>query len=300
MKKVVAFILAAFMAPLFSISAFAEKSSTTEDCKNFGYFFDEDEFSQVIVQAIANPLMKMENQITAMSADYADEYNGYKEFMVSYKFLTDLENGKQLDELLPEEYTWVIPNNVGGETDVAKKSGRWEVVGYSRALLESSDTADDRMDIVDTVNSALDLITEDIIDVVCVKIPVYHGSFVCITTNNSPYLISLNANPEFTGLENGRLYDFSEANDNLYQNYGSMDVNADIVKGRSVDELTFEDFIHFKYGGGGKAVQQETVQEQQSVEIPVLPIILIPAAAIIGIITVLLLIWNKSSRKHTK
>ncbi len=301
MKKIVVFISALLMMSLFSISAFAENAPITENCKSFSYFFDENEFLQVIDQAIADPFTKETDQIGKTSAD-STEYKGYKEFMVSHKLLTDLENGKQLNELLPTEYRWVIHNDKGDEAVAAKKTDGWKAIGYSRVvceLLESSGVADARVD-VDMVNSALNIITDDIIGVVCVYIPAYYGKFICITTSTKPYLISFNARPEFTGLENGRLYDLSEANDILYQNFGDMSTNADIVKDRSVDELGWEDIIHFKYGGAGKTVQQDVIQEYQSAEIPFLPIILIPAIVISVIITVMLLIWNNGSRKHTK
>ena len=63
----------------------------------------------------------------------------------------------------------------------------------------------------------------DITDLVCVYLVDYFGNYVCITTVNSAYLIPFSAKPDFTGLENGKLYKLSEAVRILNKNSGFED-----------------------------------------------------------------------------
>lgn len=130
--------------------------------------------------------------ITSVSAFASDTDFELKEYTLSYKALTEIENGVPLNELIliKEEYCLVAPSN---DEDGIKA----EPIDYAIKKLESANIR--------------------ITDMVCLYIPEYNGRFVLLITDKKPHLIPFVRLPEFIGLTNGRLYTISNANEIIYR-----------------------------------------------------------------------------------
>lgn len=305
MKKIISALSAVLALTVISTNAFADSNPIT--CKDFPDFCDTNEFSQVIEQNANNFYMKDIGYTGAVPASENVTLSEYKEYSVSFKFLEGLSKGTPIEELLPDDYAWMIPSG-NSLAKAVLKDGAWKVIGYSYATPEqiANNEADDDSIRIDKINSAIETITSNgsvIKDVVCVKVVGYFSTFVCIVSDET-YLIPFCSRPDFTGLINGKLYSASDVYETLLHTMGNGESshNAEIINGRDLSELTDEEFMMLEFGGGG-SVKQNVVQDveiQQNAEIPFLPIILIPAAAIAITITILLLVWNRRKAPKNK
>ncbi len=297
MKMFITNVLTAITLTAASTTAFADSGSVT--CKDFTDFFDAGELSQVIEQTALN---------NAADIIEYETIGGYKFFMANPNILKELSSGKPLKELLPGEYRWMIPSDDGCLTIVALNDGAWEAVGriISEPELIASGAVDDSTVRFDKINAAIENIAlndpSGITDIVCFYIYEYAGDFVCITTENNNYLVPFSARPDFTKLTNGEIYDLSEAYGTLVQNFGEYKVPTHA--GKKAESYTLEEIkdILRVYGADSvpTAVGDAGTKSVKSASVPFLPILIIPAVAIIIAITVILHIWNKGSRKHTK
>lgn len=312
MKKFITALLAAFTLISVSTTAFAEGSQT--DCKDFTDFFDADELSRIIEQNSDNRYLADISSAAAVSSRENASVSEYKEYAVTLDFLGELSKGTPLKELLPDDYSWIVSSG-NSKAKAILKDGVWKFIGCSYAIpemIENGEIADDSIRF-DAINSAIEAITSNgskVTDIVCVDVTDSYTYLVCIVSDNA-YAIPFSARPDFTGLVNGKLYKASDVYDTLAQTLvgrksarnieAEYEKYADYLKALNIDDpQVISDLLH-EYGGGSALPANLTdAQPVKSTSMPILPIIVIPAAAVAIAITVSLLIWNKGSRKHTK
>lgn len=301
MKRILKIFAAMISAAAVSMTAFAE--SALEDCRAFESFFDSDELAVVIEQTSDDFYMK-EIGYTAANVYSSKNIGEYKEYRaLGADFLERLANGTSVKELISDECTWIIPSGKYTAEVSLNNEGEWHTdrIGwFSEELIESGAILDDCVRF-DQVDLAIKRIGSNIEDVICVNMPTKYSKFVCLVSDTT-YVIPFSPRPDFTGLENGKLYTASEANkiwsDNIGSNISAH--NAEIINGRSIDDLSIDELLSLEYHGVGAKNAAETAVPLENNKIPLLLIIIIPAAVIAAAITVMLLVWDRSGKKHSK
>lgn len=193
-------------------------------CRRFEGFCDRAELLQVIYDLGQN------------SAQYLNDetFSPYKEYSFTHLYfekLTEINeaSGVSISQILSnDKYNWVFPSRYG-YTTAALKDGKWQIAdSYYPVVPPNSAKIADGVVCADQIDKAAwtQLIKEDsdkITDIVCADITDYYGKYVYIAAEKSAYLIQFSASPELTGLENGKLYELSEANKILHKNFGFED-----------------------------------------------------------------------------
>ncbi len=305
MKKISAIISAVILAVSVSMTASAE--SVSVDCRDFTGFYDGAEFARVLEQMSGDDMLRSDGaSVMSVQADTDDAYGEYKCYRVGSDFLKNLADGASVKELLPDEYVWKMETEYSTATVGLNDNNEWcsAGVGYLDPQLVASGTVDSRFVRFDMVNSALEEIgAANVQDVFCVELSGSYTNLVCIQADNV-YIVPFCSRPDFTGLENGKLYTAAEVNKiwsegigKTNEKYGKM--NAEIINGRDISELTTEEILslHYGYGGTGAVTAAQTEIKN---EMPILPIVIIPAAVIAAAITITMLLWRKSDRKIGK
>ncbi len=301
MKKIIIILFAAVVSAAVSVTAFADNSP--EDCRSFESFFDSDELAIVIEQTADDDFMK-EIEYTAANVHRDNNIGEYKEYSALYPdFLDRLANGTPVKELISDEYAWIIPSGEYTADVHLNDKGEWYTVRIGRfdeEVIKRGIVKDDSVRF-DQVNSAIEKIgMSNIEDVICINMPTKYVKFVCLVSDTT-YVIPFCPRPDFNGFENGKLYTAAEANEIWFENVASKisTHNAEIINGRDIDELTMDELLSLQIGGLGTGNGTATQPEVKN-NMPIIPILIIPAAAIAAAITITMLVWNKRGKKHSK
>ncbi len=301
MKKVSAIFSAMILAATVTMTAYADNAPA--DCKDYKSFFDNEELGVVIEQTRDDNLMKDTgyNAANAQSNSRSSNITGeYKEYIAGddHKFFEGLANGTSINDLISDKYTWIIPAGEYTAEVRLNDEGEWYTARIGRDLIKKSDIAGDTVRF-DTVNSAIEQLggSANVEDVVCVNLPVKYIKLVCIVSDTT-YVIPFCARPDLTEFENGKLYTAAQAYEIWSKEPTKRSaVNAAILNGRSIDDLTLDEILSLEYGGAGTGT---AAQPETKSEMPVIPIIIIPAVFIAAAITVTILAQNKNSKKRAK
>lgn len=301
MMKISAIFSAMIMAATFTMTAYAEDAPA--DCKDYKNFFDNAEFEFVIEQTRDDNFMKdigyttADAQSNSRGSNIIGEYKEYTAFD-DHEFFEGLANGTSINELVPDEYIWVIPSGEYTAEVRLNDEGEWYTACIGRDLINKSGILGDTVRF-DTVNSAIEQLggSANVEDVICVNLPLKNIRLVCIVSDTT-YVIPFCARPDFTKFESGKLYTAAQAYD-IWSKEPSKrsEVNAAILNGRNIDELTLDEILSLELGGAGTGTE---AQPEPKSEMPVIPIIIIPAVFIAAAITVTILAQNKNSRKRSK
>ncbi len=280
MKKIISLISASVMALIVSVCAYADGTAKF-DCKNYSGFYDENEFAEITRDLRGDCI--------------AEEAVAYKVYTSNVPwFFEKLSEGASVSELVEDEYHWLLPRNNSVAYVEKGEDNKWEAVGSATAPTDD-DTIKSNIVRFDEVNSAINSLGEpsEAKDIRCVNLPEYHSYFVLVTLSDAIYVVPYSTRPDFTGLENGALYSSDEAMTILKQNMGEV---------YAEDNPTADPLATPAGGVGYKTLDTAdkiTASAISRSEVPLLPLVLICAAAIAGGITAAVLIWNRKS-KHKR
>ncbi len=210
----------------FNCICFSVFAQDNTDYNNFESLFDEKEY-EIIVDVINGS-----NLFNAESTDIHSNYDSadntvYKQYsLYADELITADANGEKLSNYLSDTYCWIVEKS-GCFVKVVFKDGEWEAIGYA-TYTQDSDT-----DIIDTSEfeqklSTLQSKNEGVdIDTAFFNIAAYKTSFAYISVGNKEYLIPYGSRPDFTGLENGKLYTVAEIADKLIDISAGNDTDSD-------------------------------------------------------------------------
>lgn len=303
MKNLFAMLLS---VSLFSgISAVAFAGSASDKLVGFNNFFDSDEMTTVIEQNRDDSLFSSFKNKSASDRNDSSVI-GYKQYDAQdANFLDRLAEGATVGELVSDEYRWVFVSGDATAVAAMNDKGTWYTTKVSVLLDEMTESGKivDSSVRLDDVNSAVERIgRSNVRDVVCVNLPRRYIKFVCLVSDTT-FVIPFASSPDSMGYENGKMYTASEANEIWKKYIDSLPVcnNAEILNGRSIDELTVEELLSLEYWGTGERTVTQT--ESSSVAkngIPLAAVLIIPAVSIGAAIAIMMLVWDRRGKKHGK
>lgn len=132
---------------------------------------------------------------------------GYKLYsLTSSDFISEVQMGKTLGELISSEYVWIVPTTDNQKIRVIQKNKEWTISGYSApsSVVAITDIVD--LSVIDN-DQKNNLFGEMNVErVQCFEAPLYHTNFIYYLTNQGEFLIPYGSRPDLTGLENGCIY----------------------------------------------------------------------------------------------
>lgn len=191
---------------------------------------DSEELSEVIKAVYSDEFIENANILDKSAQE--NFIMGYKLYYISaedFAYLAD-ESGN-IEEILPENYLWLITTASGDEIRIALEDGSWQVIGYKSP-------ADDSLDIVAEKDMFTATQTEQAESFTVLEIPEYHSRFFYYQQDGADYVVPVNARQDLTGLNNNEVYSLTEANSVLQANatnyklstgqiYGGININND-------------------------------------------------------------------------
>ena len=213
MKKIKTPVLLLAIIGLFSsFSAMAsgelkyEKVSSAEELKE-------------IINTVKNDLFfpELKEETGYLFEDAYKRYN-MEEHSFAYSYL----KGVPFDKLVSDFYVWVVPTETGKQIIISNTEEKWQIIGYSH-----SEKNEENSDLInkDSVIKSIELISEKIEDVQFIYTGAYFSSFAFIKTDKEEYLIPFSVRPDFTKLENGKLYTAKEASAILLASFGEPKID---------------------------------------------------------------------------
>lgn len=230
-KKIVIIMLTFYCVICSGLSVFANEDT---NYREFESLFDSEE-CELIDNAINNSSLfggEITNNANTYSINASADNTVYKLYsLYADELITADANGKKLSTYLPDTYDWIVEKS-GSFVKVVFKDGEWEAVGYTTYPEASKQT--DIIDIADFEQKLSTLQSENAgenVDVVFFKVAQYKTSFAYISAGENEYLIPYGSRPDFTGMENGKLYTLAEIAAKLTALSEGNDVNSDMNAG---------------------------------------------------------------------
>lgn len=126
---------------------------------------------------------------------------------------------KNIGHIISDDYVWMVPKT---NYDIIRfqKDGNYFLADQTKSCLTLEGYKNStivKQEIIDTVNQSG---ITDIQNCKVVESVLYRTLFVYIKENYKEWLIPISIRPDFTGLENGKLYRPQEVMDILYENFG--------------------------------------------------------------------------------
>ena len=160
--------------------------------------------------------------VAAMGGEYG-LLQGYKVYTLSQDLLSGLKGDGRISDLISEEYVWDVPSSTGWVSRLSMVDGAWKVIGATTP--SDANTAVSNIVDVKAVNAALTTLADagnSGFRLQCFRAPRYATTFVLIESGDGEYLVPFGARPDFTGLENGKLYSRREVWQALELNFGTV------------------------------------------------------------------------------
>lgn len=213
MRKLIAITILFVLISANGIGVYAAENSQTYmdndllfDCNEYEEMMDAVLNAEILYTdgVISNePSTINENGI--ISNQFGNSYKIYS--LVDPDFVTALQNGKNLSEIISNQYIWILPTKDNSTIKVIEESGEWRVIGYSRPRttgvvtdLVDMNTVDDAVSDLQVEHGTYD------ISVQCFSAGMYYTNFAYLSINNHDYLIPFGKRPDITGLDNGKVY----------------------------------------------------------------------------------------------
>lgn len=190
-----------------------------------------EEFSEVI-NAVYNDEFINNANILAKSGQ-ENFVMGYKLYYISAKDFDYLTNeDSNIEEILPNEYLWLITTKSGVEIKVALEDNNWKVIGYKSPAYDiSEETLVAKETFAATQIEHIDSFT-------VLEIPEYHSRFFCYQQNNMNYAVPVNTRPDLTGLNNNEAYPLAVVNDVFQANEANY--TEQMYGGITIDNVNSE------------------------------------------------------------
>lgn len=213
-------IAVALFSGIYSLCISAE-SQNHDDIFSNKQFYDKEELEDVMKSALeSSPVSR-----GICSAEGLRNGHAYKVFLYSDGvFAEDLKTGKSMQEKLSSsEYAWVIDtDNVTLWID--KIEGAWKVTACSENSADDPGTVD-----FDAAEKAAVMLENEFgaedISVQCLYSMSYFGRYLIFYSSAGEYVVPFSYRPDFTGLENGKLYPAAELGEILVRNLPFDPVN---------------------------------------------------------------------------
>lgn len=224
MKRIIIAVLASLF--LLPSQAFAEENKVYQLQQNQELLFDQEEYEQVMASIEKNVLLssstesKNGSRFSLSETSNSEQRNAYKVYsLVREDLLASVASGIAISDLISDDYEWLVTDEEGNIVYVKKVDNKWvpymissptastfesEIVQYS--------TIAEHISIVATEQAAKSLQAERINPTTaqCFYSKVYRTFFVYITDGLTDYLVPFTSRPDFTKLNNGKLYSLQE------------------------------------------------------------------------------------------
>lgn len=205
------------------------------DCTVSSYsdFFDASEFEKVQEAVLNTDFLYEKGVLNGTRATVGSE----SQLGASYKIhtltqpdlVTALQSGESISSIISKDYIWVVPTSDNESIRVDDIDGAWEVIGYSTPVSANAVTDLIQTDTLNAEISTLGTDKNNISEVICFEVPMYHTNFVYMKAAEDEVLIPYGSRPDLTGLENGKLYSPQEVSDILAVSFDGVyfvDANA--------------------------------------------------------------------------
>jgi len=179
--------------------------------KSVEYAIDQDILSEEFLTVIHDITGSHDLADDDVLYDYQASYKLYStvdfNIVSAYNLLGSMEN-----VISEDNCRWMLPTKDGTKVYTAILNGnKWQVIGSSAEPDPETAMAIVSTDTMDKAQLRERLVGrfEDIVDIKYIWAPLYHGTFAYIQAEGCEYLVPQCSRPDFTGLENGELYEAS-------------------------------------------------------------------------------------------
>lgn len=221
-KITVCLIVAAIMLSIcYPLSFVSAASSQKDDIFGCEAFYDENELKEIIAAAESSSSVSR----GIVSAEGIRSGNAYKIYYYGEGiFPEDLASGKSMQEMLSSaEHGWCIDTD-GKTLWIGRFRGEWKVSSCSENSAENPGTVD-----FDAAKKAAALLESEYgakdISVQCLYSRDCFGKYLIIYSSVGEYIVPFCCRPDFTGLENGKLYPAAGLGKILVENLPSDPTN---------------------------------------------------------------------------
>ncbi len=229
-KIVIMIVLSIFCLSCSGISVFANDDT---DYRELESLFNGEECD--LINDIIDNSSLFEGGIAANTNTYSinnsSDNTVYKQYsLYADELITADANGEKLSNYLSDTYCWIVEKS-GCFVKVVFKDGQWEAIGYATYTQDSDtdiiDTSEfeQKLSILQSKNEGVD------IDTAFFNIAAYKTSFAYISAGENEYLIPYGSRPDFTGMENGKVYTVAQIASKLTALSEGNDVNSDMNAG---------------------------------------------------------------------
>lgn len=202
MKKIVVFTLLFFV-----IAAFTGSSANAAglELDNYPTFYDSDEYAEIQDVLLSSEIIKA-NSILGIPSDLSRIVSSYKVYhsslSTSVEFIDQLAQEGALTLLNNGDYHWMVITKDNAAIRVISDAGLWKVVGYRDPVKGLKVSQDIHQEVVEKALEGIQVQSLQAIEVSQIYLTV-----LCVqATDGSSYVIPFASRPDFTHLENGKLY----------------------------------------------------------------------------------------------
>lgn len=205
--KLINKMLLCFLTPCliisFSVPAFASEISY----KNYKSLYDSEE-AAIVHSQISNPENAVLLPPQGKSDNNKTEYKIYG--LKLFDFAKEIKNGVTISELLSDDYAWIVLCGTG-QTRIKKIDGKWQILGSRMASPNNRPTTDIDTEVFERLLASPKFSGEnEPVQTAFIESFPYNTVFAYIRNNTGEYLVPFSSRPDFTGLENGKLYTTAE------------------------------------------------------------------------------------------
>ncbi len=200
----------------------AEKENKAE-LKELQKLLDEDSEFLSSMMVSLNSDVDPKEMLKKLKSD-----NAYKSYLFNDNIILGYKETKDFGSMIEDDYYWIVPlSDEGIYISFRNENGKWQWSGSGNSLKYPVDDVDGPKEAVDfstkgIVNRLKDEFKKkDIDDIRFVSDSIFFCDFIYISVENVEYVIPYSHRPDFTGLENGKLYKVQEALDILEANLGT-------------------------------------------------------------------------------
>lgn len=271
---------------LMPFSAFAKT-----DLYSFENFYDDEEFNEIVeVARNSSGVFSLSMILGSDGNDLSKIAYAYKRYSLKITSFLSLANAdRDLDSEIEDAYRWIIVTDDGGQIEIGKENGVWTLIGFTEAPKNNFSNRV-RIEMLQDAVSALKVNNLTILYAGYLRQTV----FAYVQTEEGVFLVPFSVRPDFTALENGKLYTREEVAEIIQSEWGE---ELKAFKA-SLNEEDLSPVLTPPAGGGGQP--QSPIGEVQPKKIPLSigAIVLIVSGSVLfvggGILCVLLIKRKKS------
>lgn len=214
MKKIIYLFLCLLILISGIIPAYAAENSV-----NVGFILTSSDADKII-----NYSRTAEVSAVANEAKLKVNEGYYLHALLSPDIVKSVREGAEIKNLISENYSIIVPTENGYIKYRKDNNGN---VFYSGTAEFNESTKNTNLVNISTVKGILNSEKyKDSTDVVVLDAPMYATNFVYFSADDVEYLIPFSSRPDFTGLENGKLYKATDCMAVLSASWGDVSANG--------------------------------------------------------------------------